>query len=509
MDPSARERELKEALAVYVGSLAVDARVVLLGDASLGIADRLLEAGARVVYVWDPDPERARAAADRAPRGVYVEPYPPREPAVRPAELVLVPDLGIFDDPSDAVARSRAAAGESGTAVIRALNRETAAQRAARAFDYYDLFELVAGSFSAVRMVAELAFDGVALVVLGEEVEDGPAVSVDTQLADGDRPVAAFVAVAGPREVGVDPYAIVELRRAAGDGAVSAAALAQSQAAAEDLESRLERRSARCAELESELALRVAEARDLSARCAELESDLAPRAAEARDLALRADRAESRAGELEREIASSDEARAVEVLRLEAALRERAQAFRSLEAELARRDEIVRELVSSHADGIAVSSPRPGPAADVAPASDEPRENPAPPPENPTLRDENARLRRQLDALAVDLARREADAHASGWTVTELERRLAELERQSAPVSPGAALSQALDEVDVLRRALAQEHEARVRVESGAALAQARADIERLTVLLEQQAAREWGGSGPRSVLSDPARSSP
>jgi hypothetical protein len=152
------------------------------------------------------------------------------------------------------------------------------------------------------------------------------------------------------------------------------------------------------------------------------------------------------------------------------------------------------------------------------------------------LLDENGRLKRQLDALAIDLARREADAHASGWTVAELERRLIDLqsrwaEREQKPLEgsqeadavkapsvdvaaddrdsgaavSGAPLSRALDELDALRRALAQEHEARVRVESGAALAQARSDIERLTVLLEQHAARERGTSGVRATVGEPA----
>lgn len=485
MEPSARERELKEALAVYVGSLAVDARVVLFGDASLGIAERLLEAGARVVYVWDPDPERARAAAERASRGVYVQAYPPRE-AVRTAELVLVPDLGLFDDTRETVARARQVAGESGIALIRALNSETAPSEAARAFDYYDLFELVAGSFSSVRMVAELAFEGVALVVLGEELDDAPAVSVDTQLAEGDRPVAAFVAVAGECEIGLDPYAIIELRKAAGDGAVSgwAIALAEAQAVAEGLEARLQEQTARCAELESELAVQAGR---LSSLLAEVD-------------------------ELRRELASSDEARAAEVLQLESALRERAQALRSLEAELARRDEIVRDLVSSLDEGGAFErSIVPEVAASSA-------STPVDAARNPTGDvDENARLRRKLDALATDLARREADAHATGWTVAELERRLAELERELAerdgplaqpkPSPPqGAALSPMLDEVDALRRALAQEHEGRVRVESGAALAQARSDIERLTVLLEQLAARERGPLGAKAAaVGEPA----
>jgi len=99
---------------------------------------------------------------------------------------------------------------------------------------------------------------------------------------------------------------------------------------------------------------------------------------------------------------------------------------------------------------------------------------------------ENARLRERLDALALDLARREGEAQATAWTVAELETKLAQV--SAAPPEPALTpdmgmtrqLKAALDELDVLRRALAQEHEARVKAESvpqdGAATAVDRAD---------------------------------
>jgi len=99
---------------------------------------------------------------------------------------------------------------------------------------------------------------------------------------------------------------------------------------------------------------------------------------------------------------------------------------------------------------------------------------------------ENARLRERLDALALDLARREGEAQATAWTVAELETKLAQV--SAAPLEPALTpdmdmtrqLKAALDELDVLRRALAQEHEARVKAESvpqdGAATAVDRAD---------------------------------
>jgi hypothetical protein len=88
--------------------------------------------------------------------------------------------------------------------------------------------------------------------------------------------------------------------------------------------------------------------------------------------------------------------------------------------------------------------------------------------------------------------------------VTELERRLAQVAEPSAPATLDAGgrdgadrrLTQALDQLDVLRTALAQEHEARARVESGEELARAHAEIQRQAVLMEQLV-RELGSRPP------------
>ena len=210
MDPSAVRVHPHQALAVYVESLVAGADVAVLGDASFGMAERLVDLGARTVYVWDPDRTRALAEAERATAGVRVLPYSPHDLVARNLDLVIVPDLGSFDNPADVIARARAMVGDAGVALIRAANRETAEHESDRAFDYYELFDLVAAAFSNVEMVAELAFEGVALVALSED-DEPPAVTVDTQLADGDRVVSAFVAVAGQGDAHVEAYSIVEL----------------------------------------------------------------------------------------------------------------------------------------------------------------------------------------------------------------------------------------------------------------------------------------------------------
>jgi hypothetical protein len=504
MEPHAFRVHPHQALAVYVEALAAGARVGVLGDASLGVAERLAAAGARSVHLWDPDPERALVEGHRAPEGVEVLPYSPQQAAVRPFDLVVVPDLGLFDHPADVIARTRAMVGDAGVALIRAVNGEADAGETANTFDYYELFDLVAASFSGVRMVGQLAFQGTALVALGEN-DESPLVTVDTQLAEGDRAVSAFVAVASQGEVSTEAYSIIELppppaNDADADGIREA--LAEAELRTRALEREILDHVARSAELEMALAARTQQVSELFLEAEEARAGAQAgriAAAEVEAMTHRSNRADRRSALLEQELAAAIDTHAAELLRFEDALRERAQAVRRLEAELARREGIVRDLVSTIEES---ASPTQPPPAEVVPTS--------PPVNEPTVESssaalaENARLRQQLDALALDLARREGEARATAWSVAELERQLAEVTSSGQTANPapavvpppagngegpreaGTGIAVALDEIDALRRALAQEHERRVRAESGDALMQARADIQRLTVLVDQ-----------------------
>jgi hypothetical protein len=498
---------------------------MLVGDASLGLADRLLDLGARAVLVWDPDEERAAQEAEHAPVGVVVRPLPLDDTDVRPGavDLALVADLALFDDPQGVLALVRQAVGDDGVAIVAASNRD-AAPADVPAFDYYELFDLVAGEFEDVRMVAQLSFHGVALAELGRE-DDQPSVSVDTQLAPAGRTPDAFVAVASSGGVALEPYCIVELPGAGledelEDEGEQAEAVEEEERDEESLRL-LEEMRARLIEAErassAVLAEQVEQLRERGARIAELERSLAQRAAQLAEisvdveemrsaaeagrvaavqvgeLARRADRAERALAAMEPELSRVGDAHAAEHARFEEALRDRAQAIRTLETEVARRDRMVRELVDRLEESTAPQG-----------AAPEPAEAPAPPQEDDLLARENVALRQKLDALALELARREGDAQAAAWAVTELERRVGQAERAvaersvsqaagpaSTPPSADVAAAQsklaaALDELDVLRQAVAQEHTMRMLAESGEELARAKAEIQRQAALLEQ-----------------------
>jgi len=365
-------------------------------------------------------------------------------------------------------------------------------------------------------MIAQLPFRGVALVTLGDD-EESPAVSVDTQLAEGERTPDGFVVVASQRHVPAEPYTLVELPRSAfaEPSAVETAghvALQRARVQVDALEAQLrdlraqaiagDRATRLATELGEALGAQTALSANLEAaldqqsrQVARLEAELDSlrAAAEARQLAAagldemarRVDRAERQVIALEQEILTAAEANAQELARFEEALRERARVTRALEAEVARKDRMVRELVSA-LDDDSGSAGRVPPGVEDAPTAV------TPPPAQAIegeLSEENAHLREQLDALALELARREGEAQGTGWALAELERRLAERpdEPPAAPTTAGdGRLVAALSEVDALRQALAQEHEARVKAESGEALTRAQAEIERQAVLLAQ-----------------------
>jgi hypothetical protein len=209
-------------------------------------------------------------------------------------------------------------------------------------------------------------------------------------------------------------------------------------------------------------------------------------------LSARADRAEARAALLDAQLAEHADAQGGDLAELERLLRERAQTIAALENELTRRERMVRELVGAleEAGGgeAFVGAVVPSPSAAAAGALDQIRGD------LEQARSENGDLRTKLDALALEVARREGELVARAWRISELEERLASLE--SRPVAeverpapaPASSESGLQVELNALRQALTQEHEARVALESGDELARARADLARQAVLLEQLA---------------------
>jgi hypothetical protein len=215
------------------------------------------------------------------------------------------------------------------------------------------------------------------------------------------------------------------------------------------------------------------------------------------ELRARAERAETSLALHVADLSQLSEAHASETAGLEEQLRDRARVIAAMDKELGRREQLVRELVIAleEARDNANAAAGVGRVFEAAPAM------PGVAPE------EVVRLRRKLDDLALQVARREGELVAQAWRITELENEKARiavaLERESAarvapPAPPKARLhaggspdlegelARTRDEIDALRQALTQEHAARIAAESGEELSRARAELARQAALLEQ-----------------------
>jgi len=216
-DPSELPASPLHALCVYAEPLVAGRRVVVLGDATRRLGERFLDLGARVVHLYDPQPARAAAHAERAPRGLTVLPLPQGEFDVRDGafDLAVVLDLGEVTAPAPLLARIRRLLAPGGAALVRSRSADANARGRSRhggggSLDYYELFDLVAMQFAHVRMVGQIPWSGVALAELGLD-GDAPAVTVDTQLVTESQPPEAFIAIAGQEDIRLAEYALVQV----------------------------------------------------------------------------------------------------------------------------------------------------------------------------------------------------------------------------------------------------------------------------------------------------------
>lgn len=523
------------ALSVYVEPLVQDACVAIVGDSDLGLETRLLELGARTVHVYDPDVSRAARLAETVPRGVFVRPlrddFEVRSGAF---DLVVIPDVGLLPAPSSTIGHLRRVVEPQGAVVAMGRARTSAEdsesfpELSPSAVEYAELYDLFALQFEHVTIAGVVPFRGVVFAELGGE--DDVSVSVDTRLVDPEPPGVFVVRASREQARALDPYAIVQVEVSDAAPTASpplpalrvAAALAEMDtklavlAEENDLyRDRVASGDQRTAELEgvivaAQQALAIAERRlivaeeDLAGRdeqIAILTAALQERADRSEGLppdvasllVARAEQAEAALADHQADRGQANEMHQADMTRLEAQLRERAVIISELEKELGRREQLVRELVASLEESRAASTPSPFESAAQEPGV-------------PLA--EAAHLRRKLDELALEVARREGELAARSWRITELENerdgiaRAAEEQTGSrgepaAPMpepTPSFAastdlereLSAARAELDVLRQALAQEHAARVAAESGEELSRARAELSREEELLEQ-----------------------
>jgi hypothetical protein len=484
------------AICVYAEPLVRGRRVVVVGDASEGLGERLIELGARTVHVFDPDGDRAAAARDT--RGLIVRELPAGEFDVRDGafDVALVPDLGAADARGDLLARVRRLLGRGGAALVGG-----GVGSAERGVDYYELYDRVALQFSHVRMIAELPFAGVALADLGLE-GSAPEVSVDTQLAGDAGAPERFYALAGQDEVRLADYAIVQLPApAAYDGSATAdarvleghAALAQAQLRATLLEGQIDELRAkvsrpppsqeqadRISELEARVAETSARFQDAETRAADHYKRAERFSHEARQIAEELSRERDRANALEgalggaegallamrarttgaeetllaresqlveavteleavREAAGLAEARLskVGVAEAQAAARMAEVALVTEEhaAELGALEESLRERARVVRELEHEVARREGIVRELLARLEEESAAPSLGSSGTTSEGAVDELRARLDAASMELARREGQREELAWRIAELEQHVSRLEAEQTELT--------------------------------------------------------------------------
>ncbi|HEY4122547.1 MAG TPA: hypothetical protein VGM56_32005 [Byssovorax sp.] len=317
---SPRQAHPALALAAYLEPITVGRRVVVLGDATLGLAEELLERGARLVHAYDPEPARVAEAVAASPGGAKSVAFAvlSGDLGVRDAafDVVVVPDLSAFADAGEALLRAKRLVG-GGVAVVSTPNAGaprrlvSGGDEVRGAIGYYELYDLVSLRFSRVRMVGQAPFVGYTLADFAPDGE--PEVSVDTSLLEASEEPEAFVAIASEHAVALDAYAVIGTPL---EGVAEAAqepeaetvrghdrlALTEAQARLALVDAELETMRLRAREHAVELDARSSKEIALGARVMELEAELGAattgRSAAAESM-RRGDQAEAKAVEAE------------------------------------------------------------------------------------------------------------------------------------------------------------------------------------------------------------------
>jgi SAM-dependent methyltransferase len=362
----------------------VESRRVLVFGSALSTAPRLLiERGARMVQVCDPNPARVEEAAERlAAPGLAFTTFSDELLQAREGsfDFVLVENLAAFDARA-VVTRTKRLLAPRGVALFATPNRESLApllpppEPSAAPLDYYALYDLAKAEFEHVRMLGQAPFVGYAVVDFAPE--GSPEPSIDSEFVPrGSEEPELFLALASRHRVSSASYVVVQLpmHRVLSRAAGPAPAVAPPPVAPRtqrlpppDLEAKLARQEAWIAELEGRAETADARADTAEERVEALEAELAAARSETRPSAMdprvleeaqrrtaELEAARRRASELEAALAGHEATRqraaeleglatAHDALRarlteLESALKERDALLRERNTTLAKRD---------------------------------------------------------------------------------------------------------------------------------------------------------------------------
>src|SRR5450432_246800 len=206
------------ALAAYVEPLATNRRVLVLGNALGALSLQLLERGARVVHVSDPDPLRvSEAVARNRSSQISFSTLADGDLSLREGafELAVIENLGSFNATS-VLGKAHRALTPRGVAVVACPNPEAAfpllrlGNPSATVLDYYALYDAVAAEFEHVRMLGQTPFVGYAIADFSASGEPEPALDTSFVPGGAEEP-DLFIAMAAGHEVRLDEFAVIQL----------------------------------------------------------------------------------------------------------------------------------------------------------------------------------------------------------------------------------------------------------------------------------------------------------
>jgi SAM-dependent methyltransferase len=244
-------------LAAYAEPIAAGRRVLFIGPAISALPSHLVDRGARLVHVCDPDPVRvAEATAKNRTGNISFSALADGHFALRDGafDVCIVEDAGITD-PVPLVKRIRRALTPRGVALLASANRDVRVPLLPHrpsgviSLDYYALYDAVKAEFEHVRMLGQAPFVG--YVVADFAPEGTPEPSLDTAfLPNGAEEPELFVAVASQQPVQLEAFAVVQLPYrsvVSGNGSNDAEALRRARTESQAAKSKL-------SELEAQLA---------------------------------------------------------------------------------------------------------------------------------------------------------------------------------------------------------------------------------------------------------------
>jgi hypothetical protein len=208
------------ALAAFADSLLAGHNVLVFGRATNCLWEKLLERGARLVHVCDPDPARvAEAAARNTRQAVSFAPLPNQVSlALRDGafDVGFIDNLSALGDLPATLRSMRRALSARALAFIAAPNPEASeallpdANPQREALDYYSLYDAVHHEFPIVRMLGQMPFVGYTIAELAMLDEVEPSLDAGFVPSGTEEP-EWFVAVASARPFDIGNFTVVQL----------------------------------------------------------------------------------------------------------------------------------------------------------------------------------------------------------------------------------------------------------------------------------------------------------